>query len=228
MKKLSFTLMFLLCLLLCSCSSASPKSAELSEKYDFYKSSISGLKTATGVSAEEADEIFIVLASDCGVDSFFTVSKNTSAGSYNINYGLHTLEMYLDGSIISEVFDGKDKIYPETVLHNFLMDFEPTVKDVLNGSGDTVLGEYAFIRITDEQLEKITPDMLKEFAENVVADSGYNWVSIMTYSDTGICFSGSDISSAFYGKLGSDGSILDSFGLWVRDDNGNYSYNESE
>lgn len=228
MKKISFVLSFLIFLLLCSCSSSTPKSAELTEKYDFYKSSISGLKTATGVTAEEADELFIVLASECGVDSFFTVTKNTSGGFYNVNYGLNTLEVYLDGNTISEVYNKKDKIYPETVLHNFLMDSELTVKDVMNGSGDTVIGEYAFIRITNDNLEKITPDMLKEFADNVVADSGYNWVSIMGYSDTGICFSGSDISSAFYGELDKDGSILDAYGLWVRDDNGNYSYTETE
>lgn len=157
MKKISFVLSFLICLLLCSCGSSTPKSAELTEKYDFYKSSISGLKTATGVTAEEADELFIVLASECGVDSFFTVTKNTSGGFYNVNYGLNTLEVYLDENTISEVYNKKDKIYPETVLHNFLMDSELTVKDVMNGSGDTVIGEYAFIRITNDNLEKITP-----------------------------------------------------------------------
>lgn len=227
MKRLSSILMLLICLFLCSCGSVTPKSAELTEKYDFYKSSISGLKTATGVTAEEADEIFITLASECGVDSFFTVSKNTSGGFYNVNYGLNTLTVYLDGVSVSQVFDGKDQIYPETIPHNFLMDFEPTTKDVMNGSGDTVLGQYAFIRITDDNLEKITSEMLREFADNVVANSGYNWVSIITYSDTGICFSGSDVSSAIYGKLDKDGSVLESYGLWVRDENGNYSYTES-
>ena len=37
MKKISFVLSFLICLLLCSCGSSTPKSAELTEKYDFYK-----------------------------------------------------------------------------------------------------------------------------------------------------------------------------------------------
>lgn len=67
------------------------------------------MKTATGVTAEEADELFIVLASECGVDSFFTVTKNTSGGFYNVNYGLNTLEVYLDENTISEVYNKKIK-----------------------------------------------------------------------------------------------------------------------
>lgn len=112
MKKLCFIAALLLCFSLCACGSSTPKSAELTEKYDFYKTSISGLKTATGVTAEEADEIFISLVSDCGVDSWFTVTKNSSGGFYNVNYGMNTLKMYLDGSTISEVFDGESQIYP--------------------------------------------------------------------------------------------------------------------
>lgn len=226
MKK-NFIAILLLCFSLCSCGSSTPKSAELTEKYDFYKTSISGLKTATGVTAEEADEIFISLVSDCGVDSWFTITKNTSGGFYNVNYGMNTLKMYLDGNVISEVFHGEDKIFPEVVLHNFLLDISPTVKDVLSGSGD-VLGQYAFVRITNEQLESITPEMLKEFADNIVENSGYSWVSIVTSSDNGICFAGSDTSSALYGKLDKDGSILDANGIWVRDANGNYIYTENE
>lgn len=116
MKKISFVLILLMCFMFCSCSSSTPKSAELSEKYNFYQSSISGLKTATGLTAEEADELFIVLASDCGVDSFFTVTKNTSGGFYNVNYGFNTLKMYLDGNEISKVFDGENQIYPASGL----------------------------------------------------------------------------------------------------------------
>lgn len=223
MKRLFCFVALILCFSLSACGS-SEKASALSAEYDFYKSSINGLKTTTGLSADEADGVFEVLAGDCGVDSFFTVTKNTSDGSFNVNYKLKTLTVYLDGSTVAQVLDGKDQIYPEVVLHNFLMDVKPTVKDVLSGSGDTVLGEYAFVRVSDEQLESITADMLKEFAENVVDNSGYNWVSIMTYSDTGICFAGSDISSAFYGKVDKDGSILDADGMWLRDDNGNYSY----
>lgn len=112
MKKICFIVSVLLCFLLCSCGSSTPKSAELSEKYDFYKSSISGLKTATGVTAEEADEIFIVLAADCGVDDFFTVTKNTSGDFYNVNYGFNALKVYLDGNAVSEVFNGESQLYP--------------------------------------------------------------------------------------------------------------------
>lgn len=227
MKKISFVLSFLICLLLCSCGSSTPKSAELTEKYDFYKSSISGLKTATGVTAEEADELFIVLASECGVDSFFTVTKNTSGGFYNVNYGLNTLEVYLDGNTISEVYNKKDKIYPETVLHNFLMDSELTVKDVMNGSGDTVIGQRAYIRLGKDQLEEMTADHLREFAENRVEGSGYNWVSIIVTGGNGICFPGSDTTFAIYGKLDEEGMLEETIGTWTQQSDGSYIYSEN-
>lgn len=115
-----------------------------------------------------------------------------------------------------------------TPNENFLLTYDLTIKDVMNGTCDTVIGKCAFIRITNDKFEKITPDMLKEFADNVVADSDYNWVSIINASDIGILFSGSDISSAIYGELDKDGSLLDTYGFWVRDDNGNYSYTETE
>lgn len=222
MKRLIYLVTLIVCVSLTACGS-SEKASALSAKYDFYTSSIKGLKTTTGLTADEADGVFETLAGDCGVDSFFTVNKNASDNSYSVHYKLKTLTVYLDGSTVSKVLDGKDQIYPETVLHNFLMDMKPTEKDVLNGSGD-VLGKYAYIRVTSDQFESITPDMLKEFAESVVDNSGYNWVSIIAPFDVGICFSGSDISSAFSGKIDGDGSILDADGMWLRDDSGNYTY----
>lgn len=222
MKRLIYLVTFILCLSLTACGSSENASA-LSAKYDFYTSSINGLKTATGLSGDEADSVFETLAGKCGVDSFFIVNKNASDNSYSINYKLKTLTVFLDGSTVSKVLDGKDQIYPEAVLHNFLMDKKLTEKDVLSGSGD-VLGKYAYIRVTSKQFKNITPDMLKEFAESVVDNSGYNWFSIIAPSNVGICFSGSDISSAFSGKIDGDGSILDADGMWLRDDNGNYTY----
>ena len=109
---------------------------------------------------------------------------------------------------------------------NFLINCELIIKDVFNGSKDTVIGKCAFIRVTNEQLESITPDTLKEFADKIVANSEYNWVSIMSNSDIGICFPSSDILSAVYGKLDKDGSILETYGLWLLDENGNYTYTE--
>ncbi len=109
---------------------------------------------------------------------------------------------------------------------NFLINSELIVEDVLNGSKDTIIGKCALVRITNEQFKNITPDILKKFADKIVDNSEYNWVSIMTPSDIGICFTGADISIATYGKLDKDGSLLDTYGLWLRDDSGDYSYTE--
>lgn len=114
MKKFSF-IAVLLCLLLCSCGvlvdTDTPKSAELSEKYSFYENSVAAIRSGCNVSPEEADEIFLVLVNDCGVDKEITVTPYVNA-PYSVKYGSKTLSMTLDGSNVSEVFDGENQIYP--------------------------------------------------------------------------------------------------------------------
>ena len=113
MKRLFCFIALILCVSLTGCGS-SEKASALSAKYDFYASSINGLKTVTGLTADEADGVFETLAGECGVDSFFTVTKDANGGFYKVNYKLHTLKVYLDGSTVSSVFDGENQIYPAT------------------------------------------------------------------------------------------------------------------
>ena len=88
------------------------------------------------------------------------------------------------------------------------------------------IGEYAYIRILKGQLEEITEENYKEFAETVVKDSGYNWVAIMCNDGTGICFPGSMYFVAEYGKQDKDGSILEAYGTITLNENGGYTYEE--
>ncbi len=115
MKKLCFIAALLLCFSLCSCGvlvdTNTPKSAELSEKYSFYENSVASIRGGCHVSPEEADEIFLVLVNDCGVDKEVTVTPYANA-PYSVKYGSKTLSMTLDGSSVSEVFDGESRIYP--------------------------------------------------------------------------------------------------------------------
>lgn len=157
-----------------------------------------------------------------GDDNGKAVLHTKSEGTVTISVSSGTID---SNSLTFTIVDSAKKT---DISNNFLMDYKLTVENVLNGSGDTVIGEYAFIHITDEEFEKITPDILKEFAENVVNDSGYNWVAIMTSSDTGICFTGSDVSFATYGKMDKDGSILEAIGMWTLDADGNYIYEGKE
>ena len=115
MKKLCFITALLLCFALCSCGvlvdTDTPKSAELSGKYSFYENSVASIRGGCNVSPEEADEIFLVLVNDCGVDKEITVTPYANA-LYSVKYGSKTLSMTLDGGSVSEVFDGESQIYP--------------------------------------------------------------------------------------------------------------------
>lgn len=115
MKKLCFIVALLLCFSLYSCGvfvdTNTPKSAELSEKYSFYENSVASIRGGCNVSPEEADEIFLVLVNDCGIDKEVTVTPYANA-PYSVKYGTKTLSMTLDGGSVSEVFDGESQIYP--------------------------------------------------------------------------------------------------------------------
>lgn len=202
-----------------------PKSKELSAQYDYYADSMNTIRADMKITPEQADEVFIILVS-CGLDEKIT-SIYENGGVYTVNFGGDSLDVTLNSGAVDTVQQGQDTLYPEFSKHNVLMDYDLIVKDVKSGSGD-VIGEYAYIRIMKKQLEEITEENYKEFAESVVKDSGYNWVSILCDDGTGICFPGSMYYVADYGKQDADGSILESYGTITLNESGGYTYDKAE
>lgn len=202
-----------------------PKSEELSAQYDYYADSMNTIRADMKITPEQADEVFIILVS-CGLDEKIT-SIYENGGVYTVNFGGDSLDITLSGGAVDTVQQGQDTLYPEFSKHNVLMDYDLIVKDVKSGSGD-VIGEYAYIRIMKRQLEEITEENYKEFAESVVKDSGYNWVAILCDDGTGICFPGSMYYVADYGKQDADGSISESYGTITLNESGGYTYDKAE
>lgn len=202
-----------------------PKSEELSAQYDYYADSMNTIRADMKITPEQADEVFIILVS-CGLDEKIT-SIYENGGVYTVNFGGDSLDVTLNGGAVDTVQQGQDTLYPEFSKHNVLMDYDLIVKDVKSGSGD-VIGEYAYIRIMKRQLEEITEENYKEFAESVVKDSGYNWVAILCDDGTGICFPGSMYYVADYGKQDADGSISEIYGTITLNESGGYTYDKAE
>ena len=227
MKKRLLSLVAALALLLSACggSPSSAMSEELSAKYNFYEKSAENIKKGFGVSADDADQVFLALV-ECGISSEMGYITKNSDGSFKVYASGTDYTVSMDGNTVSSVFQDEDQLYPEFIPHNDLMDYDLTVKDVLNGSGDTVIGQYAYIRPSATELEEMTADHLREFAEKRVEGSGYNWVSIIVTGGNGICFPGSDTSIAIYGKLDREGSVEESIGFWTRQNDGSYTYSE--
>lgn len=225
---LSNLFVILLSSLLIGCgsnSTASEKSAELSSKYEYYQKSADNIKKQMKVDPDQADQIFLTL-NDCGVSDLINIITPNTDGTYAVWSAGTEYTVSLEDGAVSSVFIGKDQVYPENVHHNDLMDYDLIVKDVLNGSGDTVIGQYAYISITEKQLETMTADNLREFVENRVIDSGYNWVSIIATNGKGICFSGSLPDYGTYGTIDEEGVITENLGDWVLGSDGNYTFKE--
>lgn len=119
--------------------------------------------------------------------------------------------------------DGLSQTVPDS--SNPLLNAQINTSPVKSGDNSKTLGTYAYINISKSILKAVTMDQFTEFAQAIVDNSGYNWVSIICEDGTGICFSGSDIYYPSYGKLDADGAITDGYGdiTWDFDTN-TYSY----
>lgn len=205
-----------------------PKSAELSSQYDFYGDSMNDIRSSMGITPEQADEVFIALTS-CGLNGKVTKISDQKDGEtayFQVWQGGTSYNVYLQDGAVEKIMQGKDTLYPEAQKHNVLMDYDLTVKEVKSGDG-SIIGQRAYIRIMKSQLQEIAPENFVEFVESRVRDSGYNWVSIICDDGTGICFPGSMVQVADYGKLDDDGSILESFGTIALEEGGGYAYSKN-
>jgi len=209
-----------------------PKSEELSGKYDFYRDSQASLSSGMAITPEQADDVFVVLVS-CGMDSKVSnvTRKSGDDGHCTITSGISKFDVYYTNGIVDRVEKGGEEVYPAPapapIESNPLTACDLTVDDVKSGSGEKI-GEYAYIKITKDQLKEVTEENYKDFAETVVKDSGYNWVAIFCDDGTGICFPGSMYYVAQYGKQDTDGGILEVVGTITLNENGGYTYEQTE
>lgn len=93
-----------------------PKSSELSKEYEYYQDSVNTIRSSMGTTPEEADEIFIVLVSECGVDkNIGSIYKNNRSDDtyYTVYYDFNSLDVYLSAdNIVSKVLKSDKEIYP--------------------------------------------------------------------------------------------------------------------
>lgn len=92
-----------------------PKSEELSAQYDFYPDSMNTIRSDMGITPEQADEVFIILAS-CSLNEKVT-SISESDGVYTVYFGGNSLDVTLSDGVIETVYSGQDMLYPEAVKH---------------------------------------------------------------------------------------------------------------
>lgn len=180
------------------------------------------------LSQEEADNVFTLLVSECGIDEEMqNVSKYglNDEGVYNVWSGWKHLIVTIKDGEVDTVKEGSEQIYPK-VHKNLLMQASVKTAEVKNGFGTETIGERAYIKISKEDLKQTTQEDYKEFAETVVKDSGYNWFSIMCDDNTGVCFIGSMSYVAEYGKMNEEGGIDEVLGDILLRENGEYAYEE--
>ena len=205
-----------------------PKSEELSAAYDFYRDSQASLASGMAITPEQADEVFIVLVS-CGMDGKVSnvTRKQGDDGHCTVNTvtSFTAYDVYYTDGVVDRVEKSGKELYPE--MYNILLDYKVKTADVKNGFGTEVIGERAYIDMLKSDLLTVSEDDYKEFVETVVKDRGYNWFSIICEDGTGLTFPGSMYYIGDYGKQDKDGSILESKGNIILQEDGTYLYEES-
>lgn len=197
---------------------------DLKNEYEFYEDSIGNIRGTMGLSQEEADNVFTVLVTECGVDEKMQyVIKGNGDNTYTVWAGLLQLEVSLKDNAVDTVIKGKEQIYPK-IHKNLLTQAQVKTRDVMNGFGTDKIGERAYIEISKEKLQEVTQEDYEEFLENIVKNSGYNWFSIICDDNTGICYVGSMEYIADYGVLDDEGCINEHMGSITKDDSGNFVY----
>ena len=230
MKKISFLAVATAVMLTLNACSGGVNTSDLSEnlkaEYEFYEDSIGTIKSTMGLSQEEADSVFTILVTECGVDEKTQyVFKGNGDNVYTVWAGLLQLEVTLKDNAVDTVMQGTEQIYP-AVHKNPLTQAKVKTADVMNGFGTDKIGERAYIEIGKEDLQNVTQEDFKEFADTVVKDSGYNYFTVICDDGTGVFFGGSEIIIVSYGKLNDEGMLEETVGDILLQDNGEYIYEE--
>ena len=230
MKKISFLAVATAVMLTLNACSGGVNTSDLSEnlkaEYEFYEDSIGTIKSTMGLSQEEADSVFTILVTECGVDEKTQyVFRGNGDNVYTVWAGLLKLEVTLKDNAVDTVMQGTEQIYP-AVHKNPLTQAKVKTADVMNGFGTDKIGERAYIEISKEDLQNITQEDFKEFADTVVKDSGYNYFTVICNDGTGVFFGGSGIVIVSYGKLNDEGMLEETVGDILLQDNGEYIYEE--
>ena len=91
------------------------KSDELKAQYSFYEKSVKVICDKMDVTPEQADEIFLVLVNDCGLDGAIRSIYTTNGGasfSYYWEGSAKTQEITLENGVVSEVRYLSTVLYP--------------------------------------------------------------------------------------------------------------------
>ncbi len=113
----------------------------------------------------------------------------------------------------------------DTKSTNILLNKQIQTANVMNGLGDAIIGERAYIEVTNDEMTSLTLEQFQEFANTTVKDYKGNYFSIIaTDSKKAIFFPNSDITIIQYGIVNDNGMLDEVIGHILLQDDGSYTY----
>lgn len=124
-----------------------------------------------------------------------------------------------------EYYDKVAEMAEAEANKNVLMEASIHEAPVMNGAGTEAIGEYLYIEVNKDDLTSLSQEEFKEFADEVVKDSGYNYATIIAM-DTGeaILFPSCMTEIVQYGTLNSDGTLKNVLGYITLQEDDTYLY----
>ena len=179
-----------LALSLTACSGgevSTAKSDELKSQYSFYEKSVKEIRQEMKVTPEQADEIFLVLVNNCGLDgairSIYT-TDNGATYSYYWEGSAKTQEITLEDGVVSKVNFFSEVLYPIEQTTEFLdtQAVENVTKLIDNLNDESTYEECVIAKNLPQYYGsyKEAQTFCKQFEKGIVSTDSYSFDSDVT------------------------------------------------
>ncbi len=149
-------------------NTATSKSTELSEKYNFYEKSVNNIRTNCNVTPEQADEIFLVLVDNCGVSDLINYVFKNNDGTFSMYSSGKNYNVTLKDGIVSTVslkhFFSDEQLYPK--IENAQANNKPSEPTTIKETQPETTSQTQEPTTTEEETTEPEPTINEENNEN--------------------------------------------------------------
>ncbi len=222
-----------LALSLSACSAekvSTAKSDELKAQYSFYEKSVKEIRDKMNVTPKQADEIFLVLVNDCGLDgairSIYTTDNGATYKYYWEGSG-KTQEITLENGVVSEVCYFSEILYPieQTAEYLNVQAVANVIRLIENLNDESTYEECetakkAFDELSKQLKQQISDKLVDKLSYKLIISSKnlpQYYSSLKEAKEFGKQFEKNIVSTDDY-DFKSDITILSIDGYWQSDD----------
>lgn len=162
--------------------------------------------------------------------TFKIVSAEYNKGYMGVELMIYDSADYLYDKAFKEIIDCVqiDMDMPKELTGNILLDSESEIKDLLSGTGEFV-GRCILYKLSKSDMQTVSQEQFAEFMNDRIlqlSNEMFNYVTIDFGDGTGLLFM-PGVAVVTYGEIDNTGSIINQIGIAMLEENGAYSYSQT-